>query len=69
MISVEERKQYTEELERLRKECNGAFVNPKTFRRIEDLEKLLLTGDSKTKISINKGRNPQRVTSFTRDRR
>lgn len=58
-----------EELEQLQMQCKGEFVDPKIFRRIEDIQNVLLTGQSNVKIKVAKGRNPQRVTSFTRDRR
>jgi len=50
---------------------NAEFVDPKDIRRMDKINSMLLTGNMNADLNwkITKGKESQRVTSFTRNRR
>lgn len=50
---------------------NAEYADPKDIKRMDKINSMLLTGDMNADINwkITKGKESQRVTSFTRDRR
>ena len=50
---------------------NAEYADPKDIKRMDKINSMLLTGDmnADTNWKITKGKESQRVTSFTRDRR
>ena len=68
----EQIKQLHFELRELEEKCAKADIqDPKWRRRITEINSLLLTDGNSAKVdfSMSKGRESQRVTSFTKDRR
>lgn len=60
------------ELENLNQTIDDSdFINPKDLRRVNQIKSLLMTNGSSDAIQIipSKRRKPNRVTSFTRDKR
>lgn len=71
-MNENERLQLQQELKEVTDRINNAeFIDPKDLRRKDKINSMLLTGDlnADVKWKITNGKESQRVTSFTRDRR
>lgn len=71
-MKEEERAELQKELEEIEIRLKAPFINPRDFRRKEEIVSLLISDGEHSNLNFKikgKFKKSKRVTSFTRDRR
>ena len=71
-MTNKERKKLESEREKIDKRMKGSFVDPQDYRRLQEIDSLLMSDGRTTEIRLKvkggKLRKTHRVTNFTRKR-